>query len=84
VHVNAGARAALLAPGKASSLLPVGVVKIEGEFEKGDLVRLVDESGQTLGLGLAEYGAEKARERLGQHGQRPLVHYDYLFLTADN
>ena len=35
------------------------------------------------GFGLAEYGADKARERLGQHGQRPLVHYDYLFLTAE-
>ncbi|WP_223653076.1 glutamate 5-kinase [Hymenobacter psoromatis] len=83
VHVNAGARAALLAPGQATSLLPVGVVRIEGEFQKGDLVRLVDEAGHTLGLGLAEYGADKARERLGQHGQRPLVHYDYLFLTEN-
>ncbi|RZK51090.1 MAG: glutamate 5-kinase, partial [Hymenobacter sp.] len=83
VHINAGARAALLAPGQASSLLPVGVVRIEGEFQKGDLVRLVDETGHALGLGLAEYGADKARERLGQHGQRPLVHYDYLFLTAE-
>ena len=80
VHVNAGARAALLASGQATSLLPVGVVKIEGEFAKGDLVRLVDEAGQALGLGLAEYGSDKARERLGQPRQRPLVHYDYLFL----
>jgi len=83
VQVNAGARAALLGTGQARSLLPVGVVAIEGEFQKGDLVRLVDEAGQPLGLGIAEYGADKARERLGQHGQRPLVHYDYLFLTAE-
>ncbi|NML65751.1 glutamate 5-kinase [Hymenobacter sp. RP-2-7] len=82
VHVNAGARAALLASGQATSLLPVGITRLEGEFAKGDLVRLVDEAGHPLGLGLAEYGADKARERLGQHGQRPLVHYDYLFLTA--
>jgi glutamate 5-kinase len=81
VQVNAGARAALLATGQATSLLPVGVVGIEGEFEKGDLVRLTDETGHALGLGLAEYGSDKARERLGQQGQRPLVHYDYLFLT---
>ena len=83
IHVNAGARAALLASGQATSLLPVGVVRIEGEFEKGDLVRLVDEAGHPLGLGLAEYGADKARERLGQPRQRPLVHYDYLFLTEN-
>jgi glutamate 5-kinase len=61
----------------------VGVVRIEGDFQKGDLVRLVDEENHTLGFGLAEYGADKARERLGQHGQRPLVHYDYLFLNLD-
>jgi glutamate 5-kinase len=83
VQVNAGARGALLAAGQATSLLPVGIVAIEGEFAKGDLVRLTDEAGQALGLGIAEYGADKARERLGQHGQRPLVHYDYLFLTLD-
>ncbi len=83
VHVNAGARAALLAPGQATSLLPVGIVRIEGDFQKGDLIRLTDEAGHPLGLGLAEYGADKARERLGQHGQRPLVHYDYLFLTEN-
>jgi glutamate 5-kinase len=83
VHINAGARAALVASGQATSLLPVGVVRIEGDFQKGDLVRLVDESDHALGFGLAEYGADKARERLGQHGQRPLVHYDYLFLTAE-
>jgi glutamate 5-kinase len=83
VQVNAGARAALLAPGQATSLLPVGVVGIEGEFEKGDLVRLTDDTGHAIGLGLAEYGSDKALERLGQQGQRPLVHYDYLFLTAE-
>ena len=84
VQVNAGARAALLAPGQATSLLPVGITHIDGDFQKGDLIRLVDEAGHALGLGLAEYGADKARERLGQHGQRPLVHYDYLFLTAES
>jgi glutamate 5-kinase len=83
VQVNAGARAALLATGQATSLLPVGIIGIEGEFEKGDLVRLTDETGHALGLGLAEYGSDKALERLGQQGQRPLVHYDYLFLTED-
>ena len=83
VQVNAGARAALLAPGQATSLLPVGITAIVGDFQKGDLVRLTGEAGQVLGLGLAEYNSDKARERLGQHGQRPLVHYDYLFLTED-
>ncbi|HEX8329994.1 MAG TPA: glutamate 5-kinase [Hymenobacter sp.] len=83
VQVNAGARAALSAPGKARSLLPVGVLRIEGQFQKGDIVQLTDETGQPLGLGIAEYGSDKALERLGQQHQRPLVHYDYLFLNPD-
>jgi glutamate 5-kinase len=81
VRLNAGAVAALLAPGQARSVLPVGVVAIEGEFQKGDIVRLADEGGQLIGLGVAEYGVDKARERLGQHKQRALVHYDYLMLN---
>jgi glutamate 5-kinase len=65
------------------SLLPVGVLGIEGQFQKGDIVQIIDEAGQPLGLGIAEYGVEKALERLGQQHQRPLVHYDYLFLNPD-
>ncbi|MFC7666237.1 PUA domain-containing protein [Hymenobacter humi] len=81
MQVNAGAVAALTAAGKAVSLLPVGVLAIEGTFRKGDIIRLTDEKGHLLGLGIAEYGSDKALERLGQQHQRPLVHYDYLFLT---
>ena len=83
VRVNAGAQAALSAAGKATSLLPVGVLRIDGQFQKGDIVQLTDEAGQPLGLGIAEYGSDKALERLGQQHQRPLVHYDYLFLNPD-
>lgn len=83
VRVNAGARAALSTPGKAVSLLPVGIMAIEGEFRKGDIVQIADESGLPLGLGIAEYGLDKALERLGHQHQRPLVHYDYLFLNPD-
>lgn len=81
VRVNAGAQAALMAPGQAVSLLLVGIVAIEGSFQKGDIVQISSESGQPLGLGIAEYGGEKALAQLGQQQQRPLVHYDYLFLT---
>lgn len=83
VQVNAGARAALTAAGQARSLLPVGILHIDGPFQKGDIVQLTDETGQPLGLGIAEYNSEKALERLGQQQQPPLVHYDYLFLNPD-
>lgn len=80
VRVNEGAREAL-GSARATSLLPVGITAVLGEFQKGDIIRLLDEGDKLLGLGIAEYGADKARERLGQKKQRPLVHYDYLYLN---
>ncbi|MGV3587538.1 MAG: glutamate 5-kinase [Adhaeribacter sp.] len=82
VQINAGAKTALTAP-KATSLLPVGIIKITGEFQKGDIIKLIDEQDKLVGQGIAEYGSDKARERIGQKNQKPLVHYDYLFLNAE-
>lgn len=83
VQINAGAKAALTVSGKAISLLPVGILGITGTFQKGDIIRILDEAAKPIGLGLAEYGSDKALERLGHQHQKPLVHYDYLFLPAD-
>jgi glutamate 5-kinase len=79
VQVNDGALAALTSA-KATSLLPVGIVAVEGDFEKGDIIRITNAAGTEAGLGIAEYSAEKARERAGQRNHRPLVHYDYLYM----
>ncbi|MFB9862019.1 glutamate 5-kinase [Rufibacter immobilis] len=83
IKINEGARAALCTSRKAISLLPVGVLHIEGDFQKGDIVKLIDEQQRELGFGIAEYGSEKALERVGQQKQKPLVHYDYLFLNPE-
>ncbi|MCB0572158.1 MAG: glutamate 5-kinase, partial [Phaeodactylibacter sp.] len=80
VHINRGAEVALCAPYKISSLLPVGITRIEGEFEKGDLIRIINEAGEAIGMGLAQYGSDVARQYLGQQGKRALVHYDYLYI----
>ncbi|RIJ42121.1 glutamate 5-kinase [Pontibacter oryzae] len=79
VIVNQGARVALHAD-EAASLLPVGVVAITGDFSKGDIIRITDENGEKLGLGKAEYGSKKAAERIGLNNQKPIVHYNYLYL----
>jgi len=81
VQVNEGAKTALIS-NKASSLLPIGVVSIVSDFKKGEIIKIVDEHNKIIGLGLAEYGADKAREWLGQKNQRALVHYDYLYLQG--
>jgi len=79
VQVNDGAKTALTSS-RATSLLPVGLVNILSDFKKGDIIKLVDIDEKLIGLGIAEYSAEKAKENIGQKNQKPLVHYDYLYL----
>jgi len=79
VVVNKGAAVALKSE-KAVSLLPVGIVSIENEFKKGDLIRIVDESGNTIGLGKAQYGSDKVETEKKSEKQKALVHYDYLYM----
>jgi len=77
--VNEGARNALLSS-QATSLLPVGVVAIEGTFEKGDLVKIRDENGKLIGIGKSEYNSEKAEKYKGNKNKKAVVHYDYLYI----
>lgn len=77
--LNAQAVAALEGE-RAVSLLPVGVVRIEGDFEKDDIVRILDPEGRQIGVGCVSVGSEEAAALIGKHGQKPLVHYDYLYL----
>ena len=79
IHINKGAEEALLAP-KATSLLLVGVMQVVGDFEKDDIVRIVNEEGKLLGVGCAGYGSEEARALIGSRDLKPLVHYDYLYI----
>lgn len=79
VHINEGAAAVLRNREQVSSLLPVGVTEVEGEFDKGDLIGIIL-AGEEIGLGMAQYGAATARKYLGQKGKKALIHYDYLLI----
>ncbi|MDR2627090.1 MAG: glutamate 5-kinase [Dysgonamonadaceae bacterium] len=79
IHVNEGAKNALLGD-KASSLLSVGITQVKGEFEKDDIVKIMDESGEQMGVGRVSYDSEKVKELTGKKGNKPVVHYDYLYL----
>jgi glutamate 5-kinase len=81
VTVNAGAETALLDRSRLTSLLPVGIASIEGRFDSGDVIQIRNAAGKVLGCGRARYGHEEARQLLGKRGQKPLVHYDYLYLV---
>lgn len=81
IHLNERA-VEVLTGEQAVSLLPVGVTRIEGEFEKDDIVCLMDAQGFRIGVGRVAYDAAEARTLIGKHGQRPLIHYDYLYLES--
>ena len=91
LRLDEGAANALRA---GSSLLPVGVIQVIGNFRRGDVVTLVDGTGRELGRGLAEYSDEEAQalvgcrsenieERLGYRGRSVMVHRDDLVLFDD-
>jgi len=79
VTIDQGALKALL-NSFANSLLPVGIVKIEGDFKKGDIITIANEDGNEVGFGRASYSAEKARKFKNKKQQPALVHYNYLTL----
>ncbi|MDX2127886.1 MAG: glutamate 5-kinase [Chloroherpetonaceae bacterium] len=81
VIINRGASEQLKRENAASSLLPIGVIRIEGTFQKGDIIKIESESGEGIGVGVAQYGSDIAASRLGKRGEKPLVHYNYLYLT---
>jgi glutamate 5-kinase len=88
VIVDRGAAEALT---RGKSLLPAGVTKIEGSFERGDAVVIRNGEGAELGRGLAAYDHEDARriigrksselaEILGYRGDPELIHRDDMVL----
>ena len=79
LHINEQA-AGVLNSNKAVSILPVGITRIEGEFEKDDIVRIMDDKGKQIGVGKVGFDSAEAREMIGKHGLKPVVHYDYLYL----
>jgi glutamate 5-kinase len=90
VVVDDGAAAKLRDGGK--SLLPIGVVSVEGDFHRGDVIAVRRANGAEIGRGLSNYGSAEARliarkpsseigRLLGFTGEPELIHRDNLVLT---
>ncbi|TPG10662.1 glutamate 5-kinase [Rhodanobacter glycinis] len=67
IRVDAGAASALA--GGRVSLLPGGVLGVDGEFHRGDLVEIVDADGRPVARGLSQYGAAEVRRLAGRHSR---------------
>lgn len=83
VVINACAIAALRRTDQATSLLPVGVTAVVGEWAKGALIVIQGPDQETIGFGVAQCSAAEARAQQGRVDVAPIVHYDYLYLEGD-
>jgi glutamate 5-kinase len=90
VVVDDGAARKLRGEGK--SLLPIGMVAVEGDFSRGDVIAIRDAQGQTIARGLANYASAEARllcrkqssefeALLGYTAENEMVHRDNLVLS---
>lgn len=89
--LDAGAVAAVRNQG--SSLLAIGITQVNGAFQRGSVVSLLDQDGQEIGRGLCNYPSTEVEKILGQQsdqiteilGHMPydnVVHRDNLVLTG--
>jgi glutamate 5-kinase len=90
VVIDDGAVAKLRHEGK--SLLPIGMVSVEGDFARGDVIAIVDAQGSEVARGLSNYAAAEARllcrkpssemaHLLGYVAEPEMVHRDNLVLS---
>jgi glutamate 5-kinase len=91
LHIDGGAKRAVVGQGK--SLLPVGVKSVDGQFGKGDVVSICDESGVEIARGLSNYSSEDAARLRGLQSEQiasllgsvaypELVHRDNLVVVG--
>ena len=89
--LDAGAARALMRDGK--SLLPIGVVAVEGDFERGEVVACLDVEGREIARGLVNYSAQETARILrrpsseiaailGYVDEPELIHRDNLVLLG--
>ena len=90
VTIDDGAVRKLRADG--TSLLPIGMTGVDGDFSRGEVIAIVDNQGQEVARGLANYAAAEARllcrkpssaveQLLGYIAEPEMVHRDNLVLT---
>lgn len=88
VKVDQGAVQALHSGG---SLLPVGVVSVQGKFERGDSVRIIDSAEIEIGIGITNYSSNDLQQigglhssdipgKLGYHYGDEIIHRNNLVL----
>ena len=77
ITVDKGAALALKEHNK--SLLPAGIMKAEGKFQRGDIVDILNEKGTRIGCGISNYSSSDLATIGGKHSDEigSLLGYDY-------
>ena len=92
IYVNTGAEKAIFA---GSSLLPIGITKVSGQFTIGDVISLVNQKGVRFGRGIVNYTVEEInsikglktsqiKKRLGYIRHKEVVTRKYIHLLKEN
>jgi glutamate 5-kinase len=90
LYIDDGAVNAIAGQGK--SLLPSGVLEVEGEFNTGDPVSCVDSNGSVIAKGLVNYGSQdiekikglktsKIKQVIGSHPYDEIIHRDNMAVS---
>ncbi len=74
IYIDNGAKEAILNRGK--SLLCVGIIKTEQDFKRSDSVEVLDESGNLLGCGLANYSSDELVDCRNKKFEKEVIHRD--------
>lgn len=82
IYVNQCLYQLLVQAKQVTSILPVGIEKIVGDFQKGDLIDILSPQGKKIGMGTARYGADKLQEYCGQQHKPVFIHYDRLYVDV--
>lgn len=79
LHIDDGAEAALK---EGASLLPAGIKDVDGQFNRGDLIAIIDGSGKAIGQGLVSYNSDDALAMKGRRSDEAQQVLGYMARTA--
>jgi glutamate 5-kinase len=77
IIIDAGAQEALCEHGR--SLLPAGIISVQGEFQRGDTIRIFNETDRLLARGITRYSGRDLNQIAGLRSDEIEMHLGYMY-----